>query len=154
MWNHYPGLLLLTAASIRDIRKREIARWMLPAAGLLSLGSVLKTAVLAAQEIAAPETDAAACVMSVLCALLPGAALLGLAFLSRESIGYGDGLLALCIGPLFGWEHMAGAICLAFFLSAMVSVALLAAKRADRSTQLPFVPFLTAAMGVMCVVLR
>ena len=76
------------------------------------------------------------------------------AFLTREGIGYGDGILALLLGPVFGTEVMWAGLFLAFLLSALCSILLLACKKADRKTCLPFIPFLTSALGVVQFVFR
>ncbi|MCR5675562.1 MAG: prepilin peptidase [Lachnospiraceae bacterium] len=138
------GLMLVT--SIRDIRKREIARWMFAAAGVLSTAAVII-------EIAG-SADTGLTAGRTILSLLPGIILLALGFLSKGGIGYGDGIFALLLGPVFGLERMATGICLAFFLSAVFSVILLVRKRVGRDSSLPFIPFFAAAMGVMLCVFR
>ena len=136
------GVLLLLIAAIHDIRRRTVPRWTLAAAGALS-----------AAAVTAGLLSGSTSPVYLAFALLPGILLLSLSFLSGEGIGYGDGLMGLCIGPVFGAEAMAAGICMAFFLSALLSVVLLVLRRADRKTRLPFIPFLAAAMGGVCVVL-
>ena len=135
--------LLLVCAAIHDIRRREVMRWMLAAAA--GLGIIAAVTGLAGQT-AEPVTLAVS--------LLPGGALLAAAFLTREGIGYGDGFLALLLGPVFGAENMMAGLFLAFLLSALCSIVLLALKRADRKTHLPFIPFLTSALGVVQLAFR
>ncbi len=137
------SFMILIPAAVHDIRKRELTWSVLAAAGALAIASSA-TALICGQW-SLPE---------LLMSLAPGGALLAMAFLSREGIGYGDGLLTLLIGPAFGWERMTAGILLAFFSSAVISVILLAAKRVGRRSCLPFVPFITLAMGVVSIALR
>lgn len=83
-------------------------------------------------------------------ALTAGAAL-GLAFalttllLGRRGFGLGDAKLALSVGLLlgwYGWPVLVAGLLLTFALSAVVSLALLLARRVSWSSHLPFGPFL------------
>lgn len=65
--------------------------------------------------------------------------------LGRRGFGLGDAKLALSVGALlgwYGWPVLLLGLLLAFGLSALVSLALLATRRARWSTHLPFGPFL------------
>lgn len=65
--------------------------------------------------------------------------------LGRRGFGLGDAKLALSVGALlgwYGWPVLLLGLLLAFGLSALVSLGLLAARRARWSTHLPFGPFL------------
>ncbi|TWG22366.1 leader peptidase (prepilin peptidase)/N-methyltransferase [Micromonospora palomenae] len=83
-------------------------------------------------------------------ALTAGAAL-GLAFaattllLGRRGFGLGDAKLALSVGMLlgwYGWPVLVAGLLLTFALSAVVSLALLLARRVTWSSHLPFGPIL------------
>lgn len=134
---------ILLCASVRDIKKREVATWMMAAALLLSVCACALQA-------------SSAGIMEVLLAagvsLLPGMALLMMAALFQDKMGFGDGFMALFLGPVFGVEGMVTGLFLAFFFSAVVSVFLIAMKKAGRKSTIPFLPFLTAGMGVMHLV--
>ncbi len=129
------GFGVLFLASVQDIRKREIPVMVFAAAAVTGTLSVLLT-----------MTDE---LQSAALSVIPGILLLAAAFLSREGIGYGDGLLVLLLGPVYGWMRLSAGICVAFLLTALVCVVLLVLRRVHRSSRLPFVPFLTAAMGVI-----
>ena len=133
------AFLVLISASVTDILRREVATWMMALAGVISLTGCLT------QPLPGFLPQAGL-------SLLPGLALLGLAALSRERMGYGDGIMAALIGPCFGLQQMVTGLFLAFLLSAVVSVGLIALKKAGRKTTIPFLPFLTAGMGVMQLV--
>ena len=65
--------------------------------------------------------------------------------LGRRGFGLGDAKLALSVGALlgwYGWPVLLLGLLVAFGLSALVSLGLLAARRARWSTHLPFGPFL------------
>jgi prepilin signal peptidase PulO-like enzyme (type II secretory pathway) len=65
--------------------------------------------------------------------------------LGQRGFGLGDAKLALGVGALLGWHswpYVVSGLLLALGLSALVSLGLLAARRARWSTHLPFGPFL------------
>ncbi len=80
--------------------------------------------------------------------LLPGIALIVTSFITRQSVGYGDGLMMMAVGPVFGISHMVFGVCLGFFISAIFSLVMLTFRKADKTTCFPFMPFLTIALGV------
>ncbi|QAY64373.1 prepilin peptidase [Xylanimonas allomyrinae] len=85
-----------------------------------------------------------------------GAAALGGAYLvlhlvNRSGMGLGDVKLAPMLGGVaawFGWSTLAGAAILPFLIGGVVSVALLAARRATRKTALAFGPFMLAGAAL------
>lgn len=81
-----------------------------------------------------------------LLALMPGMVALVLAFLTREQIGYGDGVCLVVLGLLVSAERLIGAIAGGLFLISACSILLLVRKKANRKTTLPFMPFLTVGM--------
>ena len=132
------GWITMCAAAVFDVRTKKIPLRLIGAAAACSaLAGVLllRSGTCTAQELAT--------------SLMPGALLLLLSFASREAIGYGDGLLLLVTGPLFGWRRMLLCVPVALLLTTAASVVLLALKKANRKTQIPFVPFLAAGMGVI-----
>lgn len=81
---------------------------------------------------------------------LPGVFLAGsmllFAKLSREQIGYGDGLVLLTLSLFLSGKELMQIFFTALFAAAGVSGVLLVLKRAGRKSRLAFVPFLTAAV--------
>ena len=122
------GLGFLT---IEDIKEQELHS--LP---LLLLG--LSGAIFAVFE--KTWTDA-----TFLWRFLPGLSLLFLAWMTKESIGYGDGLAVLCMGCFYPVEELFGLFLLAVTLAGLIALGLLAIFRRSRKTRLPFVPFLFGA---------
>ena len=134
------GWILMGSAALFDVRTKKIPLpliWIAGGCSLLAGALQLRNGSCNAQELMA--------------SLMPGAALLLVSLVAREAVGYGDGLLLLVAGPLFGWQKMWLCIPAALLLTTLVSVVLLAWKKADRKTKIPFVPFLAAGMGVISV---
>jgi leader peptidase (prepilin peptidase)/N-methyltransferase len=79
------------------------------------------------------------------------ALMLVLHLLSRTGMGMGDvklgGALGLYAGWL-GWDHLFGAIVVAFVVGGLVALVLVAARRATGSTHLPFGPAMLAGTAV------
>ncbi|MFG2054145.1 prepilin peptidase [Micromonospora sp. NPDC048930] len=71
--------------------------------------------------------------------------------LGRRGFGLGDAKLALGVGALlgwYGWSALVTGLVLSLALSALVGLALLAARRVRWSSHLPFGPFLIAATAL------
>ena len=63
----------------------------------------------------------------------------------KEGMGYGDFKLLAMIGAWLGWQMLPLVILLSSAVGALVGIALIAARRRQRSQPLPFGPFLAAA---------
>lgn len=131
-------MTVLGITSVSDIKSREIPGWLLICCGVLSAGKVIF--LLTRGELSVPE---------MALSLLPGLVLLALAYLSRQGVGYGDGLLALCIGPAVGAPALLTGMCVAIIVSGLFSGMLLATRKVGRKAKIPFVPFMTFGLGVM-----
>ena len=81
-------------------------------------------------------------------AVLPGCFLLLTSFVSRENVGYGDGLLLIVIGLFTGFYRCMIILCISLLLISVSALALLAVRKVSRNSRLPFMPFLAAGMGV------
>ncbi len=133
-------LILLLIASFEDIRKKEVPMWELLSALVISGAKVVTDAV-------AETIDPAGIALS----LIPGALFILLAFVTRQGIGYGDGLLLLCLGPALGLYKLVLGIIVSLFVCSIFSAILLLIKKANGRTRIPYVPFLTIGMAVMSV---
>ncbi len=129
-------LVVLIFAAAEDFFRKEISFWMPAISGLISL---VKIAV----DFCYGEMDFA----GILFSLIPGVVLLIIAFATKQEIGYGDGLMALSFAPILGFEKTCVALCISMTMASLFSILLLIVKRDGRST-FPFIPFLTAGMGV------
>ena len=128
----------LAAAAYSDIRTKRVPLWTV--ALMACLGMVETVLVL---------TDGTKTLPEVMLSMAPGMLLLGLSVMSAHAVGAGDGLLLVSAGPVFGLTGIAVMLMIALCMSALVSVVLLVTKKADRKARIPFVPFLTMAMGVV-----
>lgn len=127
------GLLVL---SIFDLRTRKIP--VLPVVFLGTAALIYRVAT------------GAGC-LELIIGILPGVFLLLLAYATRESIGYGDGLVIGVLGLFCGAKQAMAVLGMAFVFSAALSILLLAARRAGRKTELPFLPCLWAGY-LLCLV--
>lgn len=127
----------LLLEGIRDLRRREISP--VSCAILIICGVFLQ---LCRHELSWG---------SVLTGAMVGIVLLGLSWLSKESIGYGDGLVMTSIGVLFGGAKTIQLFCYALFICGLFSAGVFLLKKAGRKSRIPFIPFLIPAYCVMMV---
>lgn len=74
-----------------------------------------------------------------------GVAMLLIAWLGRECIGAGDGVMLMASGTFLGFWGNLELLFAALFLAAIVALFLLVIKRKGRSYRMPFLPFLLVA---------
>ena len=86
---------------------------------------------------------------TLLIALIPGALLMLAAVFFPEKIGLGDGLTAALIGCGIG-RAVFMALFLSLFICSVLSLVLLALRKVNKNSKIPFVPFLTLGTGI-CV---
>ena len=123
----------LLGSSVMDIRARRIPVWM------LVLGSGLSAAAVLYQKSG---------YFDLLRGVMPGLLLLAIAFATKKA-GYGDGIVLSCLGMVLGGEKGLLLFGLSSFLLALCSLVLLVFRKVGRSTEIPFLPFLTAAWIVI-----
>lgn len=71
-------------------------------------------------------------------------------WITKEAIGYGDGLGLVILGILEGWQGMIPIVLAAFVLSGVYGMWCLIGLRESPRTEMPFYPFLLIAfMGVL-----
>ena len=78
---------------------------------------------------------------SIIYGLIPGIVLFILSYLTRESIGYGDGVIVSIIGIGLGFSKVIFICIIAFIVTAIVAIFLIIKRKSGKST-LPFVPFI------------
>lgn len=130
-------LTLLIIASISDIRNKKISNHLLIAFGILVI-PVFFWRCYHGQFLAAK---------SVPWGVLPGLVCLLLGKITRESIGYGDGYLISIIGMYMGLSKTIGLVITALFFIGLFSIGMLLFQKANRKTQIPFIPALLMAFG-------
>jgi leader peptidase (prepilin peptidase) / N-methyltransferase len=67
----------------------------------------------------------------------------------KEGMGYGDFKLFAALGAWLGWQMLLPVILIAALAGAIVGLALIVLRRQDRSTPIPFGPFLASAGWLM-----
>jgi leader peptidase (prepilin peptidase)/N-methyltransferase len=83
--------------------------------------------------------------------LMPGMLFLLISFLTREALGYGDGVVLLLVCLLLEMKTIMLFIMLALALSALTALAVVTLMKKSRQTRLPFMPFLLVAWGVIII---
>ena len=82
--------------------------------------------------------------------LLPGAGFLTLSYISREQVGYGDGLLLLTVGIWLGFGQTFGVLTLGLILCSVLCGVLLMRKKIRKQDSIPLVPFLLLGFVGRC----
>ena len=77
--------------------------------------------------------------------LLPGMGLLLVAFVTKESVGTGDGLVLCVMGLFCGLKPVLAVFGMALLLCALLAMILLICRRVGKKTELPFLPCLCGA---------
>ncbi|MBE5888941.1 MAG: prepilin peptidase [Lachnospiraceae bacterium] len=80
--------------------------------------------------------------MDLCMGLVPGLVCLGLGWITREAIGYGDGFLLCAMGMYKSLEDIVGIIVLASSLAGILGMVLIILCKKKGKDQIPFVPFL------------
>ena len=82
---------------------------------------------------------------TIMVALIPGILLLVFSWLSKEVIGYGDGLVLLTMAFFLSIQQQVYILMMAFGIAGIVALILLLVFRKKRKYRIPFVPFIFAA---------
>lgn len=81
-----------------------------------------------------------------------GSVFLVVGWMTKEEIGYGDGIGLMVLGILAGWKQLIPIIFAAFLLSGIYGLWKVIGLKASRSSTIPFFPFLfIAAVGVILI---
>lgn len=124
------ALGIFGVCSVMDIRKRTVS--LIPAWLFLAVGVVW--------QIAFQQTE----VWELFLSLVPGAALIGIAWLTGEKIGYGDGWIVMAAGIWTGALDIFLILTGGMMLCGLYSGILLSLRKIRRNDTLPFLPFLLA----------
>ena len=136
--------VLLVVGSICDVKSYSLPVWFLIVGLLGGIAGGLY------QLLATDGTR-----WDLLWGILPGCLSIGLSCVTREQIGYGDGILLLAVGGCLGAEQTLKVWMAGLLVSFAVSVILLSTHKADRNTRIPFVPCLLVGYfiiggGMLC----
>ena len=122
------AFLFLGVDSIRDIRTKTI--------------SIRITILSAIVGIMYYLLDTSYPIVECMEGFVLGVAVCFLAFVTREAIGYGDGLVMIALGILVGGKNCLASGMAALMMSGIFAVFLLLSGRAKKQDQIAFVPFL------------
>ena len=131
--NYIVGGYLL-GLSIEDLRTKRLPMWILAIGCVGSCVYSVMTVGIAAAIIGG----------------IPGAVLLIVSAVLPESLGIGDGVLAVIYGMLYGWSKTCIWLMLGFWAAAVVGLIFRLFKKEKRIT-IPFVPFLAVVHVGMCL---
>lgn len=137
-WQWLIMLIILIPASIEDLKHKKI-NVVIVSSGIIS--GIAITLILSAGDLS-----------KVAFCLVPGLLMMLISYFTKESVGYGDGLVILAIGSIVGLRKSVEIMFLASLLGGAFSLILLIKKKASSKTAIPFVPFLligTLGVGIM-----
>ncbi len=135
------AMVYMGICAVFDIRHKEVSLlWILAGIAAASGFGIWRIAL------------GAATVTGTGLSLLPGVFFLLMGFGTKEKVGYGDGLLLLAAGLFLGAYRCFLALCIGLAFSAATALFLLAFRKADRNSRMPFIPFLLTGMGVVIFV--
>ena len=129
--------ILLIVGSIFDIKYKSLPGWFLMIGGVLAVGLAVLLKPVSLWQMAG--------------GLLLGLLLLGISFVSRGALGRGDGIFLGIIGLNLGFSTVFSIFTGALLLAAILAILLVIIKRANKNTAFPFLPFLGASYGILCI---
>lgn len=119
---------LLIFCSIQDLFKKKISLWM-----IIIGGGVIGASIPFYHTLT---------LYNRLGGVAVGGVVILISIVTGGKIGLGDGLLLCISGIALGFWNNLELFALALFLAALVSIALIVLRLADRKKSIPFVPFL------------
>ena len=137
-------IILLILAAVHDIRSRKIPLFILIVIGVQSALILITKLIL--RESPTP-------ILTSFLGLLPGLALCLTAWFSKKA-GLADGIILCAVGLAENYVCSLLILCMGTVLLSVLSIVLLAIKKVNRKTQMPFVPFLAfgdAVWIVLCI---
>ena len=121
------GVLLLLLSSM-DLKIKKVNIWI-----VAGLGTVCVAGMFFNQNMR---------LFDVIGGLLTGLCAIGFSLISNEQLGMGDGIVIAFIGLLLGFRNVLVIVCMASFVMAAISIIVLALKKGNKHTRLPFIPAL------------
>jgi len=116
-----------------DFRKKEIPLWFSILGGMI--GVVICT--VEGRDF-----------FDIVFACLPGALAMNFSWMTRETIGYGDGIVLLIMGIYLPVSQLLSIGMLAFFIAGIIALLLLTVFHKKGTYRIPFIPFLSIAYGI------
>lgn len=84
----------------------------------------------------------------ILLSLMPGILILAVGLITRQSIGYGDGIVFMTTGIGVGSRYIVLLIFISFILSSFYALFLISKKKSGK-TAIPFVPFILSGFIIV-----
>ena len=125
----------LIILGIRDAKNKEIPMWFATLGGIIGLGFCF-------WEGRSLESMVLSC--------LPGVVALIFSKLTKEVMGYGDGIVLGILGLYLPVKRLLSIGFIAFLLAGVVALVLLVVCQKNGSYRIPFLPFLGLAYGIDC----
>lgn len=137
MWeiSRVVGMAFLTGLSVEDIRFRKLSGELMGT--MLFLGI---TYHIFRQEISW---------IMVLGGIGIGMVFLGVSYITREALGYGDSIVICILGVFVGAAELIEMLVMTWVTVSIVAMVLLFYRHFSRKASLPFIPFLTLGYGVV-----
>ncbi|MBQ3558701.1 MAG: prepilin peptidase [Agathobacter sp.] len=119
--------------SVMDFKYKEIPLWF------TLLGGVVGIVICVREERTIGE---------VLVSCLPGLVVIFFSWMTKEIIGYGDGIVLLVMGFYLSLSQVLSVGMFAVLIAGIVALILLTVFQKKGSYRIPFIPFLTLAYGI------
>ena len=130
--------VVMIIGAVEDIKKKEISIGIFVMLGITALTGSIWCEGYELYKMAA--------------GVMPGILLLGLARITEQSIGYGDGIVLAEIGCMMGAGVSIIILAGALALAGIFSLGMLVIKKVDKRYKIPFIPFLTTTyISVLCL---
>lgn len=130
----------LGCMGIFDYREKKIPVWLLVPGVVIGIAGLVYRIWEVVAKCAGQGSIFLNLVFSMT-GLFPGILLLLVAWSSKK-IGYGDGIVILCLGGILEYSKIAGILLWSFALMSVCSLVLLLLKKVNKESTLPFLPFL------------
>ena len=138
-WQWIILLIVLIPSSLYDIKRHKINLWFI--AVNLPCG-ILLTALLSGMP---PISE-------YFVRFFPGIVMLSVAYLAKECIGAGDGVVCLFIGSILKYGYVIMSIFYGFVIAAIFGLIMLCLGKYTTKTRFAFLPFLTLGV-IICGIL-
>lgn len=89
--------------------------------------------------------------IGIVLGLIPGIVALLIGKVTREAIGYGDGLLLCAMGTYLSCSQLLSVCMVACTLAGIIALGMLVIGRKSGKSELPFVPFLWLGYGIYLI---
>ena len=133
-WQWAILMAVLIPSSITDIKTRKISYWLI--IGSLPCAVMLHTLLNGVPHF-----------FEYFARFYPGIAILIVAHLTKECIGYGDGIICLFLGSVLNVGVVLIIILLAFIFAALFGAIMMCLGKMKAKSKLPFIPFIL--LGVL-----